>query len=191
MVGTCRSRTNADDRLPADPPGRAEGRDGIVESCDAADVRPQPSIPPPIPRPPDDLTQLGTIGHDNKADGQATHPQGQQEAPDRSRCHPPTPMKSGSDGTVRPRISSLRANGRVRNSAGAADQTQRGVRIETRSTAAPPWPAGVESGRWSRRARDSSLRTGGLQETRPDAGVTQHQDRRISQGSDISALPVN
>jgi hypothetical protein len=62
----CRSRTNADDRLPADPLGRVEGRDGIVEGCDVADVGPQPSVP----HPPDDLTQLATIGLDDKVDGQ-------------------------------------------------------------------------------------------------------------------------
>src|SRR6266536_32330 len=68
-MGACRSRTNADDRLTADPLGRIEGRDGIVEGCYVADVRPQP----PVPQPPDDLTQLGTIGHDNKVDRQAVH----------------------------------------------------------------------------------------------------------------------
>src|SRR6266704_1087699 len=69
LMGACRSRTNADDRLPADPLGRIESRDGIVEGCDVADVRPQPSVT----HPPDDLTQLGTIGYDNKVDGQAVH----------------------------------------------------------------------------------------------------------------------
>src|SRR5216684_6149035 len=67
LMGACRSRTNADDRLPADPLGRIESRDGIVEGCDVADVRPQPSVPDP----PDDLTQLGTIGRDNEVDRQA------------------------------------------------------------------------------------------------------------------------
>src|SRR3954447_2034583 len=37
--------TNADDRLPADPLGRVEGGDGIVEGRDVADVRPQSSVP--------------------------------------------------------------------------------------------------------------------------------------------------
>src|SRR4051812_48562810 len=60
-------RTNADDRLPADPLGRIEGGDGIVEGCDVADVRPQPSVT----HPPDDLTQLRTIGLDNEVDRQA------------------------------------------------------------------------------------------------------------------------
>jgi hypothetical protein len=41
----CRSRTNADDRLPADPFGRIEGGDGTVEGRDVADVRPQSSVP--------------------------------------------------------------------------------------------------------------------------------------------------
>ena len=45
---------------PKRPGGPIEGRDGIVEGRDAADVRPQPSVA----HPPDDLTQLGTIGHD-------------------------------------------------------------------------------------------------------------------------------
>src|SRR6266536_6699931 len=67
LMGACRSRANADDRLPADPLGRVEGRDGVVEGRDVADVRPQPSVP----HPPDDLTQLGTIGRDNKVDRQA------------------------------------------------------------------------------------------------------------------------
>jgi hypothetical protein len=61
------SRTNADDRLPADPLGRVEGSDGFVEGRDVADVRPQSSVPHPL----DDLTQLGTIGLDNEVDRQA------------------------------------------------------------------------------------------------------------------------
>src|ERR1700746_1114411 len=67
LIGACHSRTNADDRLPADPLGRIESRDGIVEGCDIADVRPQPSVP----HPPDDLTQLGAIGLDNEIARQA------------------------------------------------------------------------------------------------------------------------
>ena len=54
---------------PLRPLGRIEGRDGIVEGRDVADVRPQPSVP----HPPDDLTQLGTIGLDNEVDRQAVH----------------------------------------------------------------------------------------------------------------------
>ena len=65
-MGACRSWTNADDRLPADPLGRIEGRDGIVEGRDVADVGPQSSVPHPL----DDLTQLGAIGHENKVDRQ-------------------------------------------------------------------------------------------------------------------------
>src|SRR4051812_33898003 len=61
------SRANADDRLPADPLGRVEGCNGIVEGRDGADVRPQPSVPHPL----DDLTQLGTIGQDDEVDRQA------------------------------------------------------------------------------------------------------------------------
>jgi len=63
----CRSRTNADDRLPRASFGRAEGGDAIVESCDGADVRPQSSVPHSL----DDRTQLGTIGLDNEVDRQA------------------------------------------------------------------------------------------------------------------------
>src|SRR5437667_7407151 len=66
-MGACRSRTNADDHLPRASLGRVEGGDGIVEGRDGADVRPQPSVPHPL----DDLTQLGTIGLDNKVDRQA------------------------------------------------------------------------------------------------------------------------
>src|SRR6266550_1031558 len=63
-MGACRSRTNADDRLPRASLGRVEGGDGIVEGRDVADVRPQSSVPHPL----DDLTQLGTIGLDNEVD---------------------------------------------------------------------------------------------------------------------------
>src|SRR5690606_24944651 len=55
---------NADDRLPLASPGRVEGGNGLVEGCDAADVRPQP----PLTYPPDDLTQLGAIGLDDEVD---------------------------------------------------------------------------------------------------------------------------
>src|SRR5690242_18283498 len=61
------SRTNADDRLPPASLGRVEGGDGIVESRDGADVRPQSSVPHPL----DDFTQLDTIGLDNEVDRQA------------------------------------------------------------------------------------------------------------------------
>src|SRR5207248_5858696 len=67
LMGACRSRTNADDRLPDDPLGRIEGGDGVVEGRDLADVRPQSSVPHPL----DDLTQLATIGLDNEVDRQA------------------------------------------------------------------------------------------------------------------------
>src|SRR5262245_52869191 len=66
-MGACRSRTNADDRLPADPLGQVEGGNGIVESRDVADVRPQSSVTHAL----DDLTQLGTIGLDNEVDRDA------------------------------------------------------------------------------------------------------------------------
>jgi hypothetical protein len=65
--GACRSRTNANDRLPRASLGRVEGGDGIVEGRDGADVPPQSSVPHPL----DDLTQLGTIGLDNEVDRRA------------------------------------------------------------------------------------------------------------------------
>src|SRR5262249_39574678 len=61
-MGACRSRANAHDRLPADPLGRIESGDGVVECRDVADVRPQSAVTHPL----DDLTQLGAIGHENK-----------------------------------------------------------------------------------------------------------------------------
>src|SRR5262245_29666358 len=66
-IGTCRSRTNADDRLPRAALGRVEGGDGLVEGRDVADVRPQSSVTHSL----DDLTQLGAIGLDNEVDRQA------------------------------------------------------------------------------------------------------------------------
>ena len=58
---------NADDRLSLASLGRVEGGDGIVESRDVADVRPQSTIPHPL----DDLTQFGAIGYDDEVDSQA------------------------------------------------------------------------------------------------------------------------
>src|SRR5262249_11437625 len=66
-MGPCRSRTNADDRLPLASLGRVQGGDGIVEGRDVADVRPQSSVTHPL----DDLTQLGRTGLDNEADRKA------------------------------------------------------------------------------------------------------------------------
>src|SRR5215469_7441398 len=43
-MSACRSRTNADDRLPADTLGRVEGGDGSVEFRDGADVRAHASV---------------------------------------------------------------------------------------------------------------------------------------------------
>src|SRR6185437_5152032 len=63
----CRSRTNADDRLPRASLGRTEGGDGFFEGCDGADVRPQSSVPHTL----DDLAQLGAIGLNNEVDRQA------------------------------------------------------------------------------------------------------------------------
>src|SRR6188472_2897705 len=66
-MGACRSRMNADDRLPLASLGRVQGGDGIVEGRDVADVRPQSSVTHPL----DDLTQWGTIGLDNEVDRKA------------------------------------------------------------------------------------------------------------------------
>ena len=66
-MGACRSRRDADDRLPLASLGPVEGGDGVVEVEHVADVRPQPSVT----HPPDDFTELGAIGHDNKVDRQA------------------------------------------------------------------------------------------------------------------------
>src|SRR6476619_4697904 len=66
-MGACRSRTNADDRLPLASLGPVEGGDGVVEGRDVADVRPQSSVTHPL----DNLTQLGTIGLDNEVDRHA------------------------------------------------------------------------------------------------------------------------
>src|SRR5262245_51042281 len=66
-MGACRSRTNADDRLPLASLGAVEGRDGVVEGRYVADVGPQSSVTHPL----DDLTQLGAVGHENKVNRQA------------------------------------------------------------------------------------------------------------------------
>src|SRR6201997_3166133 len=58
---------NADDRLSLASLARVEGGDGIVESRDVADVRPQSTIPHPL----DDLTQLGAIGYHDEVDSPA------------------------------------------------------------------------------------------------------------------------
>src|ERR1051326_7218300 len=66
-MGACRSRTNADDRLPLASLGPVEGGDGVVEGRDVVDVRPQSSVPYPL----DELTQLGAIGYDDEVNSQA------------------------------------------------------------------------------------------------------------------------
>src|SRR5258707_15051765 len=63
-IGACRSRTNADNRLPPASLGPVEGGDGVIEGRDVADVRLQSSVTDPL----DDLTQLRAIGHENKVD---------------------------------------------------------------------------------------------------------------------------
>jgi len=68
---------NADDRLSLHPLDRVEGGDGIVERSHDADVGPQPTIPKPL----DDLTQLGAIGYDDEVDSQES---GRQRAAHRS-----------------------------------------------------------------------------------------------------------
>src|SRR5689334_22789040 len=60
---------NADDRLSLASLGSVEGGDGIIESRDVADVRPQSTIPHPL----DDLTQLGAIRYDDEVDSQAAN----------------------------------------------------------------------------------------------------------------------
>src|SRR3954471_22728112 len=65
--GACRSRTNADDCFALDPLDRVEGRDGVIEGGDVADVRPHS----PVTRPPDNLTQLGAIGYDDEVNREA------------------------------------------------------------------------------------------------------------------------
>src|SRR5215218_8098992 len=75
-------RANADDRFSLDPLGRIQGGDGIVEGCDDADVRPQPSVT----HPPDDLTQLCAIGLDNEVDRQAVRGPGSDRPNDRDQC---------------------------------------------------------------------------------------------------------
>src|ERR1051325_1081459 len=58
---------NADDRLSLASLGSVEGGDGIIESRDVADVRPQSTIPETL----DDLTQLDAIRYDDEVDSQA------------------------------------------------------------------------------------------------------------------------
>src|SRR5246127_3945587 len=67
MAATQCSRTNTDHRLALDPLGPVEGGDGVIEGRYFADVRPHSSVTCP----PDDLTQLGTIGLDNEVNRQA------------------------------------------------------------------------------------------------------------------------
>src|SRR6185437_5638483 len=61
------SRTNTDDRLSPNPFGSVEGGNGIVEGIHVADVCPQATMPKPL----NELTQLGAIGFDDEVDGSA------------------------------------------------------------------------------------------------------------------------
>src|SRR6201981_2193945 len=91
-MGACRSRTNADDRLPLASLGRVQGGDGVVEGRYLADVRPQPSVPHPL----DDLTQLGTIGLDNEVDHQGVggaRPGRARHGPRSDRTVPPARIR--------------------------------------------------------------------------------------------------
>src|SRR6188474_2768865 len=83
-MGAYRSRTNADDRLPLASLGPVEGGDGVVEGRDVADVRPQSSLTHPL----DNLTQLGTIGHENKVDRQAVGGPRLSRPDDGHQCSP-------------------------------------------------------------------------------------------------------
>src|SRR4029453_11265303 len=86
--------TNADDRLPLASVGRVEGRNGIVEGRDVADVRPQSSVPHPL----DNLTKLGATGLDNKVDRQAVRGPRLGRSDDGHQC------SSGSNQTRGPRL---------------------------------------------------------------------------------------
>src|SRR5882724_1925071 len=94
------SRTNADDRLPRAPLGRVEVGDGIVESRDGADIRPQSSVPHPL----DDFTQLDAIGLDNEVDRKAVHgprlrwpDDGHQRSPGSNQARGPLPDVAADD----------------------------------------------------------------------------------------------
>src|SRR5947207_6764539 len=110
-------RTNADDRLSCEPAGRVEGRDGIVEGCDVADVRPQSSVPHPL----DNVTQLGTIRLDNEVDRQAVSGPRLRRPDDGHHC------SSGPDQTRRP-LPDVTADD-IENQVDAADVLQ-GVVLE-------------------------------------------------------------
>src|SRR3954447_16742167 len=88
----CRLWTNADDRLSRASLLRIEGGDSFVEGRDGADVRPQSSVPHPL----DDVTQLSTIGLDNKVDGKAVNGPRLRRADDRHE------RSSGSNQARRP-----------------------------------------------------------------------------------------
>jgi hypothetical protein len=107
-----RSRTNADDRLPADPLSRVEGRNGIVEGRDVADLRPQPSVPHPL----DDLTQSGTIGQDNEVDRGASKSSSSQPASNPIRALAIGPARSQSTAGNSPPTMTTQADARHHNS---------------------------------------------------------------------------
>src|SRR5436305_9356334 len=79
---TRRSPTKADECLPADPLGRIESGDCIVDGRDVAYVRPQSSVTHPLY----DLTELSTIGLDNKVDRHAVGRPNLGGPDDRHQC---------------------------------------------------------------------------------------------------------
>src|SRR5262249_45130138 len=102
-------RTNADDRLSCHSVGRVDGRVGLVEGRDVADVRPQSSVSHPL----DNLTQLGPIGLDNEVDRQAVSGPRLRRSDDRHHC------SSGADQTRGP-LPDLAAD-HIENQVDAAD----------------------------------------------------------------------
>src|SRR5690348_9528092 len=86
------SRTNADDRLAADPLGRVESGDGIIEARDVADVGPQSTVPHAL----DDLVQLAAIGLDHEVDRQTVGGPCLGRSDDRHQCSAGANQASGS-----------------------------------------------------------------------------------------------
>src|SRR5262245_10645444 len=72
----------ADDRFARASLGRIQGRGGIVEGCDIADIRPQPSVPHPL----DDFDELSAVGLDDEIDRQAVSGPRLDRSDDRHQC---------------------------------------------------------------------------------------------------------